>query len=536
MRWIGIVCLALFTAAGFGQLSPLTRAEATEYAETSRYEDVVQFLRSLQSTGHSILVQNVGVSDGGRPIPLVVASRGGIVTPVEARREGRLVVYIQANIHGGEVEGKEAILMLLRDLLQGASPAILDKCVLLIAPIYNIDGNEKWGDGMRNRPSQDGPAAIGERANGKGLDLNRDCMKAESPEMRAILKHVYGTWDPEVVMDLHTTNGTRHGFDLTYSPPLNPGMSDGVLRYTRDKLLPQIRKKLAEEKGIRLFDYGNLSAGQPPQWRTFGFEPRYVTNYAGVRNRIAILSEATSYLPFRDRVRVTYEFVLALLSEFAKNPEEVIRIVRAADAEVRAWGTAAARPSLGVRFEMESRGEEAIPIEVPNPKEPVARNKRPQELQDVRAQILDRFRATRSREVPAAYVIPASETGVVELLLLHGVIIERLEAAVSAEADIFNVSEVAVAQNAFQGHRLVRLEGDFRREVAQFADGSFVVRIGQPLACLAFHFLEPESLDGVVAWGFLTQTPEVGKPYSISKLTAVPSAPMTRVLSVSSGS
>lgn len=536
MRWICSVGLVLFTVAGFCQLSPLTRAEATDYAETSRYEDVVQFLRSLQSAGSSLLVQNVGLSDEGRPIPLVIASRGGIFTPAEARREGRLVVYIQANIHGGEVEGKEAILMLLRDLLRGASPAVLDKCVLLVAPIYNIDGNEKWGDGMRNRPSQDGPATVGERANGKGLDLNRDCMKAESPEMRAILKYVYGEWDPEVVIDLHTTNGTRHGFDLTYSPPLNPGMSEGVLRYTRDKLLPTIRRKLAQEKGLRLFDYGNLSAGESPQWRTFGFEPRYVTNYAGVRNRIAVLSEATSYLPFRDRVRVTYEFVLALLNEFAQDPEEVIRIVRSADAEVRGWAAAATRPKLGVRFEMESRGEEAIPIEVPNPKEPVARNKRPKELEDVHAQVFDRFRTTRSREVPAAYIIPASEKGIVELLLMHGVFVERFEGSASVEADIFDVSEVTVAQNAFQGHRLVRLEGAFRRKATQIPAGSFVVRLGQPLACLAFHLLEPESLDGVVAWGVLARMPEVGEAYPIMKLAAVPAVPMTRVLSAASGS
>src|SRR5262249_24776042 len=153
---------------------PQTRAERTGYRETSHYSDVVAFLERLQAQGGPLAVQYIGASEGGRRIPLAIVASPPVATADEARRSGRVVVYVQANIHAGEVEGKEAALMLLRELAQGEKAPWLDKMVLLVTTIYNIDGNEKFGDGARNRPSQDGPEQVGERANGQGFDLNRD--------------------------------------------------------------------------------------------------------------------------------------------------------------------------------------------------------------------------------------------------------------------------------------------------------------------------------------------------------------------------
>ena len=162
---------------------PQTRAEVSDYRETSRYEDVVAFVQALEKRGAPVKVGWMGTSVEGRKIPLVVAARPMVSSPEAAHKAGKIVVYVQGNIHAGEVEGKEAAQMLLRSVSQDPK-GLLDKMVLVVAPIYNCDGNEKWGEGKRNRGSQDGPEQIGERANGAGLDLNRDCMKAESPEMR----------------------------------------------------------------------------------------------------------------------------------------------------------------------------------------------------------------------------------------------------------------------------------------------------------------------------------------------------------------
>lgn len=524
-------CLALaVVSAASPQDWPRTKAETSNYRETSSYRDVTEFIESLQRLGAPFQVEYIGESEKGRRIPLVIVADSAIRGPSDARRSGKAIVYIQANIHGGEVEGKEATLQLMRDFAMmlhvyrnpNRTPTlelstlkrIFDETILLFVPIYNADGNDEFGDGTRNRPSQDGPDIVGTRVNGQGLDLNRDAIKAESKEMRAALQHIYTTWDPDVMMDLHTTNGTRHGYHLTYSPPLSPITEPTIMKYVRDELLPRIRSNARTHYGLELFDYGNAARrGETRRWETFGVEGRYVTNYVGLRNRIGILSEATSYLAFKDRIVATYQFVLSVLTEIAKDRERVVALTREADAAVVRMGSEAksgVNLQLGVRFEMQSRGVEEVLLEVAQPRNPVPRNKAPQEIEKVSMEVFDRFGATRTARFPGGYFLPPDAGDAVRLLLRHGVIVERLIDSGEVEIERFTVSEVGIAPQAFQGHRLVRLEGEFQRARLAVSPGWYYVDTAQPLGMLVFHMLEPESLDGLIAWNFL-KAPEVGQ-------------------------
>ncbi len=447
-------------------------------------------------------------------MPLAIASFPPVSSPAEARRLGRPIVFIQANIHAGEVEGKEAILAVLRRLSQAGPSGVLGKIVLIVAPIYNADGNEKWGPVARNRPEQDGPAMVGVRTNGQGFDLNRDAIKAESPETQGLLRFVYNSWDPDVMMDLHTTNGTRHGYALTYSPPLNPNTDAAVMRLARDVILPSIRRGSPKA----LFDYGNAEKrGEVLSWYSFGSEARYCTNYAGLRNRIAILSEATTYLPFKERVEDTDRFVMSTLEWVAAHPRQVIDATRGADARVVAWGLNPSKaPALGVRFDFASRGAEDVLLEKPGEKKPITQ--RPTNLHKVRMQVYDRFKVTKTARFPAAYLIPASEERAVALLRSHGIVVEKLLAPWQGAADEFVISEFKQGARPFQGHRLIELNGSFRAATATASQGAFIVRTAQPLGVLAFTLLEPESLDGLAAWGLLGESFVVGSAFSVVKV------------------
>lgn len=446
---------------------------------------------------------------------MAIASIPQVTTPMEAKRLGRPIVYIQANIHGGEVEGKEAAQALLRDLYREQSD-LLKTLVLVVVPIYNIDGNEKWGDGRVQRRSQTGPAIVGDRPNAAGLDLNRDCMKAESPEMQSVLRAVYNAWDPDVVFDLHTTDGTRHGYELTYSPPLHPNTHPLVLEYSRGELLPKVRARL-RELGIETFDYGNTGpvAGQT-SWSTFGYEGRYVTNYGGLRNRVTILSEAMSYNPFDERVRHTIAFVRTCLEEIAKDSSKILDMSRQADADMVAWSKAS-KP-LGVRFEMASRGTEDVLLERAPREGEDPRTGKVTAIEAAKMPILDRFKVTRTATMPEAYIVPVSEAKVVELLHRHGIVVEKLRQDFVGEFTRFTVREVVQARNAFQGHRLVRLEGTFATDGGNIAAGAYIVRTGQPLGMLVFEMLEPESLDGATAWEYLSALPVVGNVHPVIKV------------------
>jgi len=534
-----ILCLASYgLCQDTGSVEwPVTRAEKSDYQETSLYADVIQFLETLQLKGAPISVEYIGESPEGRRLPLVIASRPMVAGPADARRSGRPIVYLQANIHAGEVEGKEATLMLLRDLArEPVGKGMLDEIVLLTTPIYNIDGNEKISE--NNRRGQNGPVMAGERRNGQNLDLNRDGIKAESNEMQAVLKHVYTLWEPDAIIDLHTTNGSRHGYQLTYAPALYPNLDKDVAEFNRDKLLPTVRKRLQAEHDIQVFDYGNTSRGrrgqeQPQQqiWRTFECDPRYVSNYAGARNRIGVLSETVTYVPFDNRVRVAYHFTRMVLDEIRINKEEVVRLMRQADARVIDWGRQPERaPELGVAFTMDNRGVEDMLLEKPGTYDRSVIGP-PKELETVKVEVWDRFKVTKTSKFPAAYMIPAEMTAVVELLGKHGVVVEKLLGDWSGDTEAFMIEAVGGGggRRTFSGGGQ-SVTGQFAKNPnAQMEAGSYMVRTAQPLGILAFTLLEPENPDSVAAGGFVNDYLKVNEKFPILKCFEQVKVPTERV-------
>ena len=245
-----------YSLQSFAGKKPLTRPERTNFAETSHYEDVVAFIDSLKLLGAKIQIGSIGKTALGRNLPYVIASRPLITSPAEARRLGRPVAYIQANIHSGEVEGKEASLSLLRDLLFDKNKNVLDSIVLIVQPDYNADGNEHFVSGARNG-SQNGPDMVGTRTTSCGWNLNRDYVSADAPETKGSLT-MLNRWNPDLFMDLHTTDGSIHGYALTYSPTLTP-TAVTVGPYVAKTMLPEIRRRVRERDGFEITDYGDFS-------------------------------------------------------------------------------------------------------------------------------------------------------------------------------------------------------------------------------------------------------------------------------------
>lgn len=454
-------------------------------------------------------VQSIGTTGEGRELPLVILSRPLVSDPVEARRLRRPVVFVQGNIHGGEIEGKEALQALVRDLVFAPGSTVLDSIVLLVLPIYNADGNDRLGPQERNRGSQHGPALVGERANAQGLDLNRDYVKAEAPETRAALA-LFAQWDPDVFVDLHTTNGSYHGYALTYAPSLNPAAVHGGT-YARDTLLPELRRRMRARHGFETFDYGNFVSeeGAPRGWATYDARPRFGTNYYGLRGRIAILSEAYSHDPLERRVRATSTFVREILSLTAERSSQILSLSADADrlTSQRAAGRTAPQfplrsrliddpPNLPVLVETVVHTGDNARYE---PGMPPGR-RRTGEVTAVPMPVQDRFQGTLHRTVPVAYAIPADEIAAVRLLRLHGIRVERLEREWTGRVESFAVTEVSTSPRVFQGHRERMLEGRWSGERMRLGAGTFIVPADQRLGLLAFYLLEPESDDGLATW------------------------------------
>jgi hypothetical protein len=522
---------------------PRTRAELSGYRETSHYDDVAGFLDSLQALGggSGMRIGSLGTSTEGRDIPYVIASRPLVSTPAQARRLGRPVVYVQGNIHAGEVEGKEALLALLRDLLFDPRPNALDSIVLIAVPIYNIDGNERFGPQARNRGEQNGPEVVGERANGQRLDLNRDYVKAEAPETRGSLA-MFNAWDPDIFVDLHTTDGSFHGYALTYAPSLHPAaglypaFAGGA--WARDSLLPELRRRVRVRHGVEVYDYGNFAYEEGLKakddtttqgWFSYDHRPRFGTNYTGLRGRIAILSEAYSHDPFERRVRATRAFVREILSLAAERGPEIVARSRAADAAPAEWLAArsGAVPEVPVRARLSRapRQDDVVvePLErlrdstVTEPGVP-AGVRRSGRLIPMRMPVYDRFEPTLSRRPPVAYALGPTELEAVRLLREHGVVVERLTEDARAAGEVFDIDSAVAAPRLFQGHHEMTVGGRWRRGERILPGGSFVVPVAQPLGVLAMVLLEPESDDGLTTWNVFDRELQRGASHPVIRI------------------
>ena len=512
---LGLLAVAAAISAQAPPPLPRTRAERTDFQETSRYEDVIAFIEALRATG-SVRVDSFGRSEQGRDLPLLVVGTG------------RPVVLLMANIHAGEVEGKEALLHLARRLTTGDLAPLRDAATWLFAPIYNADGNERIS--VDNRTEQNGPVTgVGTRENAHGFDLNRDFMKLDTAEARALVA-LLTRWDPDVAVDLHTTNGSYHGYHLTYAPSLNPNADPRVIAYARERLLPTVRAAMASRHAFRTYYYGNFAAEgalakeqptPPPDaaWRTFDHRPRFGNNYIGLRNRIAILSEAYSYLDFAGRVRVTEAFVEEIVRFIAENAAEIRRVTTEADATP---ATAA-----GIRFKLAPAPE---PVDIlvgavekrPHPKSSrqviamVGQVARPVSMREYGT-----FIATSTRRVPPRYVMLPTADGVHravrDKLRAHGVRVDELTAPETLIVERFVPRAVERAGQPFQGHREVSVAGDFERASVEAPAGTLSVRTDQPLGRLVFYLLEPDSDDGMTTWNMLDAHLSVGSPHPVLK-------------------
>jgi hypothetical protein len=509
----GLVVLLI----GFGLTSglaqtpkpPLTVAEETNYAATSRYADVMNFIREMQKQSPLLRLETLCRSAEGRDIPLLVIGSPVPVSPIEPRAAKKAVIYIQANIHAGEVEGKEASLMMIRDILQQAKPPYLDKLILLVAPIFNADGNEKINP--NNRRQQPGPEqGVGVRTNGQNLDLNRDAIKLESYEVAGLLQNVLIRWDPLLLIDCHTTDGAYHEQTVTYSWPINPNGDQALIDFQRFKMMPEIEKIMKDKYKTLALGYGGFRDARAPEkgWETLEPQPRYITNYIGVRNRLAILDENYVHADFKTRVAGSYALLFATLDYCYAHADELLKMVADADARTVARGQAP-KPAdvFGVEFELKALPN---PITVlgyemevsQQPGSPYPQMKRTDKKKTYVIPYFADFVHKRTVAFPAGYLMPAATPEVVRKLIQHGLLVERLIQPATLEVDAFKMKEVKGAERLYQGHRTNAIKGDYARTSMEFPAGTVFVTTAQPLANVAAYLLEPESDDGLLVWNY----------------------------------
>lgn len=491
---------------------PKTVAESTNFTATSRHADVLAFCDQLAKESPLIRLGEMGVTNEGRRLPLVIVADPPVANAEEARKSGKLIFFAMGNIHAGEVDGKEALLMLAREFGERQHKAWLKDVVFVFAPIFNADGNDKMG---KNRPSQGGPPEVGMRTNAQELDLNRDFVKLESPEVRSLVR-LFNEWDPAVFIDMHTTNGSYHRYAITYEGGSCPAGDARVVTFVRDQLFPEVGRRMEKATGYHSYFYGNFSPDRT-LWQTVPPTPRYGIHYFGLRNRIGILSESYNYASFKERILAGKAFVENIASFVADNRSAIESLLKDARAATIAAGQAPKETDhVVLRSEPTTIGR---PVKLLGYEEAIIQGRRrpTEQVKEYEVTYEGGTKPTLSVRLPYAYLVPASFGKVVDLLKLHGVAVGTLQQPTTLDVEAYRITKVTRTA-AFQKHQPVVLDAMAIPEKRSVEAGTFIVRTAQPLGSLAAYLLEPQSADGMATWNFFDDVIKEGELFPVVRV------------------
>ncbi len=483
-----------------------TLAETTDYSKTWNYADTIRFAQKLDKASDVIVYKSFGKSGEGRDLPLLIASDGKDFTPEAANKSGKAVILIQAGIHSGEIDGKDAGLALLRDVaITKTRAGLLKDAILLFVPIYNVDGHEMASP--YNRINQNGPDEMGWRGTSANLNLNRDYMKADAPETRAFL-HLWNEWKPDFFFDLHVTDGADFQYNVTYEyahfQEVSPVIKDWMDEHFDGKIVPEV-----EREGNLLTHYLEFGGREVTSGiYTFIATPRFATGYAALRNRPGLLIETHSLKPYKSRVRGTYDVLWKTIEEINRAKASLLTKNRQADAETRKRGETYDRArqfplQIGLTDVNEPFQLKAVEYKLED--SPISGGKKivyGTATKEITVKKYDDAKITQSAAPPLYYIVPPQWTDAIERLSAHGITFERTTKPLKIEVESYRLTEPKWASNPFEN----RLPASYKTvpitETRTFPANSVVVPLNQTAANVAIHLLEPNSGDSLAYWGF----------------------------------
>ena len=494
--------------------------ERTSFTRTTSSLPLLEFISALQQRSEYVHVVNMFISPLRKSAPVIVLANPRVTSAQQARASGKAVVFLFGNIHPPEPEAAEALMMLARDLAVGKRKDLLANQIVMIAPIFNVDGTDTFvtQDGSLGSET---PYILGVRENSDGLDLNRDAVKLRTVEAKGLYR-VLNEWDPVLLLDGHLMSRVSHGYANTYGTTTVPAAAPGPRDYTHDTLFPAVREIVRRDFGLEVFTHALSDRQWPPTvWShdraAWTVEAKFIVNDYGLRNRLAIITETPGQPTFERRIYAQYAYVASLLDYTNAHAKELQNVVKAADDATVAGVLAEAesgRLQNWLDGEYRSRGKINLLAYRSNVAEyrpgtsllgtrPGTADGPPEVVPNV--DDLTMPVGTRAATVPRAYVFPASMTDVAATLRAHNVRIRTLDKAARFQGEQFAVSGMRKVRSA--GYDMTVLDGAFSElRVAEFPAGSYYVDMAQPMANAAFYYLEPQARDGFVGWGLLDDT------------------------------
>lgn len=490
----GLILIFLFSCVlGFcGTNKLLTIAESSNYLSTSRFSDVDKFFSVLKGKfPENLQIKEIGTTFEGNKIKLVILGNSSKIT---AENNTKPVILINANIHAGEVEGKEAVQMLTRDILMNNRKNILDNFTILIVPIFNVDGNEKISPA--NRSYQKVKNGVGVRTNGMNMDINRDFIKLESPEGQTLVK-IFDKWNPIVFVDCHTTDGSYHVEELTFSWGNHPNGSIAIGDDIYKNFFPFMKKFALDNYKIQTIPYGNYDDHfKPTKWEFFAENVVYGTSYFGIKGAYSFLDENYARSDYPSRVKACYAFLDGVLTYTLKHKKEMVENVNnfKNNTKVHYYPKLKAKAypeKITIKGFKVKRGETGW-------------YESTGERVDYTVDFMGDFEG-ESETLNCNYVFPNGLKPIADKLKQHGIVVTQLSEDKKVKAKHYKIESIKYATTPFQGHIMVEdLKGKYLEEEVTLKKGWFVVSLGknQVYRQLVPILLEPESVDSLLSYGY----------------------------------
>ncbi len=476
--------------------------EKSNFKRTPRYAETIAFIEKLAQASPWVDYQTFGKSPQGRDLPLVVLDKDGHFTPEAVRQSDKVVVLVLSGIHAGEIDGKDASLLLLRDIaIYRKMTNLLDHVTVLFVPIFNVDGHERFGP--YNRINQNGPAEMGWRVTAQNLNLNRDFLKADAPEMQAFL-HLFQRWLPDLLIDCHVTDGADYQYVVTYGLDKSPQVTPALRCWTKTVFEPLLVEGM-EQAGILTTEYFWIRDRKDPTRGLFRgvLSPRFSTGYGAVQNRIFLLIETHMLKPYRQRVNATYHMIQRVLEIANDRYFELQKVNFEADTESRQL----AGQFLPLKFRIDTRDTTWMEFRgkaVELDSSEISGTTWVKFLREPRtyhAPVFQKPLVQDSARVPEAYLIPPQWQLPLERLRLHGVHMAYLREPITLTVDSYRFQDVKWQQNSYEGHHRVSYRIIPVTEERTFPRGTVVIFMNQRVNRVIVHALEPAAPDAFVAWG-----------------------------------
>jgi hypothetical protein len=496
---------ALTTSTASSPKDLLTTGEKTGWNQTAPYAEAVEISRRLEHASRYVKVLDIGKTPEGRTTIAMVVSKDRAFTPEAAAKTGKVVIMIQSGIHAGEIEGKDTVLMLVRDMTVAKKYAAwLDKAIFVIIPVFNVDGHEDFSP--YHRPSQQGPQSTGLRATAQRVNLNRDYIKADTPEMRAWLK-LFNAWNPDFHIDNHVTDGSDMQYDVTWDMARNQDLAEPARAWVTGKFVPELDRRMAAD-GHMVAPYGALrNVNGKREFFMEVFSPRYSHLYSAVQNRPSLLVETHSLKTAKTRAWANYDIMRHSIDTILLDPEALRQAVRDSDKEMmaRAGDPSAAPVYLAGKVSNKSRPLTYHALKIGPYKSEVTGamvTRYLPEKDDLDTVIHDQIDTTTEARMPLGYLIPSAWKELADVLALQGIEMERTPKTLKQEFETYRFSNIKFNPTSFEGRVMLNFDTKLVKETINIPEGSYWVPLKQRRARLIFSMLEPEAPDSLAKWGF----------------------------------